>query len=70
MEKREQKARHEYYLIRYEDKDAGWESSYVYRTNDDLGEFVRRAEELAEKGHRNVRVMEAVVVERLVMEVS
>ena len=65
----EMKERHEAYFIRYEDKDSGWEETFVYRTDDDLKTFIRRAEELVEEGHRNVRVMEEVVVERLVREV-
>ena len=63
------KERHESYFIRYEDKDSGWEEKVIYRTDDDLKTFIRRAEELVDKGHRNVRVMEEVVVERLVSEV-
>lgn len=71
MEKQEQEERHEQYFILYENKYSDWEEIGLYlpKENDDLKTFIRRAEELVDEGHRNVRVMEEVTVERLVSEV-
>lgn len=71
MEKREQEERHEQYFILYENRYSDWEEIGLYlpKENDDLKTFIRRAEELVDEGHRNVRVMEEVTVERLVSEV-
>lgn len=56
---------HNEYFISYEDKDWYWDEMHGYATgHEDLDYYVRWAEKMRAYGHRNVRVMESVVVER------
>lgn len=59
---------HDIYAIVYEDKDYGWEEADLHFTgSDSLDDYVAEAKRLVDEGHRNVRVVEYVTVEREVM---
>lgn len=56
------------YFIRYKSKDFDWQDMrmFLYR-HDDLGTFLKKADEMRRYGHRDVRVMEIVTTEREVV---
>jgi len=56
------------YCIRYKSKDFDWRDMRMFLSgHDDLGTFLKKAEEMRRYGHRDVRVMEFVTIEREVV---